>query len=44
MDLSNHNSILSLTFAMQIDTVTVLMEWMDLSVTQPSRLDDILIN
>lgn len=32
--LSNHNSIWCLTFDMQIDTVTVLMQWMDFPVRQ----------
>lgn len=44
LHLSHHNSILSLTFDMQIDTVTMLMEWMDFSVTQPTRFNDTLIN
>lgn len=42
--LSSHDSILSLTFDMQIDTVTMIMEWMDFSVTQPSWFNDTLIN
>lgn len=32
--LSNHNSIWCLTFDMQIDRVTVLMQWMDFPVRQ----------
>lgn len=33
-----------LTFDMQIDTVSTVMEWMDFSATQSSWLSDTLIN